>query len=170
VNEFQPIEPNSSEPNPSSTVPEPSIQQKAENSTVDGGMQSLIGDSNTQHQSNSSSNGNVVNVNVSLNSQTQETDRLSPHRPESHEPDLTRRRAILGCSFHVVILGATISISLLNIVFTKNSIPPDIINNSPPLPMPMPTMAPHEDTDSLLQSVDYLAGQCEVLVTVDDKE
>jgi hypothetical protein len=144
VNDFQPIEPNSS-----STESEPGIQQKAENSTVDGGMQAVVGDNNTQNQSNSNSSGNVVNVKVSVNPQAQETDRPSSRKDENRELDLSRRRTILGCSFQVVVFGVAVSISLLSIVFTINT---PTIN----LPSPMPTMSPHEDTDSLLKLADYL--------------
>jgi hypothetical protein len=148
VNEFQPIEPNSS-----STESESSIQQKAENSTVDGGMQAVVGDNNTQNQANSNSSGNVVNVNVSVNPQAQETDRSSLRKDENHEPNLSRRRTILGCSFRVVVFGVAVSISLLNIVVVlKSPTPPDITSPS----IPSPSMSPNEDTESLLNSADYL--------------
>jgi hypothetical protein len=116
VNESQPIEPNS--PSESESI----LQQKAETSTLDGGMQGVVGDNNTQNQSNSHATGNVVNVNVSVSPQAQEASRPSSLEDENREPDLSKGRDILGCSINLVVFGTAVSISLLSIVVTNSII------------------------------------------------
>ncbi|MBH8555519.1 ABC transporter substrate-binding protein [Nostocaceae cyanobacterium CENA357] len=60
---------NNSYNSPSSS--ESNIQQNAEDSAIKGGMQAAIGNDNNQNQTNSSSTGNVVNVNVGFHPHTQ---------------------------------------------------------------------------------------------------
>jgi len=153
VNEFRPIEPDLS-----SIESESSIQQKAENSTLDGGMQAAIGDNNNQNQSNSSSSGNIVNVNVSVNPQTQEIERSPSHRVGVRELDFSSRKTLLGCSFQLVVLGFVVSITLLNIVVNKQSIPPFSSPRSLPKSpsSPMPPISPHNiEDDPFRSSINY---------------
>ncbi|MEA5504906.1 ABC transporter substrate-binding protein [Halotia wernerae UHCC 0503] len=61
---------------------EPSIQQNAEDSAIEGGMQAAVGNDNNQNQTHSSSSGNVVNVHLGLNPhiKTPNQNRLPPLR------------------------------------------------------------------------------------------
>jgi hypothetical protein len=52
------------DPENPSLHPQPAIDQTVEKSTVDGGMQAIVGSHNTQNQANSSAVGNTVHVNV----------------------------------------------------------------------------------------------------------
>ncbi|MBW4688440.1 MAG: ABC transporter substrate-binding protein [Komarekiella atlantica HA4396-MV6] len=72
----------SSDSNNSPPKSEPSIQQNAEDSTVDSGMQAAIGNDNNQNQTHSSSSGNIVNVHLGLNPHIKAPiqDRLPPLR------------------------------------------------------------------------------------------
>ncbi|MBE9053126.1 ABC transporter substrate-binding protein [Nostocales cyanobacterium LEGE 11386] len=68
--------------NNSSSKENPGIQQNAEYSALDGGMQGAVGNGNSQNQTNSNSTGNIVNINLGFNSDTQAPNQKGSDKPK----------------------------------------------------------------------------------------
>jgi hypothetical protein len=125
VKQFQPSDSEKLPPHP-----EPGIQQNAEDSTLNGGMQAVIGDKNNQNQVSSSSNGNVVNVNVYGDFQAQTSNSAKLLKPTS------------GCVFKLAIGSFVISIIIGNLMFFETVKSPNL-----PIGTPMPTYSVLPNSD-----------------------